>query len=83
MVYTDGSHLIADSKNELHTFAASIGLKRCWFQNKKGKNHPHYDITSQNIINRALNNGALRVSSKQIIEILKNISICQCQPNID
>lgn len=69
MVYTDGVHLIADSLSELHDFAKSIGLKRCWFQNKRGKNHPHYDLTNKHILQKAELNGAKRISSKEIIKI--------------
>lgn len=37
------AHLMADDLNELHAFAAKIGLKLEWFQNRKtGK---HYDLT--------------------------------------
>ena len=36
------SHLTADTEDELHAFATSIGLRRSWFQ---GGRHPHYDVT--------------------------------------
>ena len=36
-------HLVADDLEELHDFAAKLGLKRSWFQNHKIQ--PHYDIT--------------------------------------
>lgn len=42
-------HMWADTEAELHTFAASIGLKRVWFQHKKdldGYGLPHYDLTT-------------------------------------
>jgi hypothetical protein len=35
-------HLTADSLEELHDFAAKIGLKKAWFQPHKLM--PHYDI---------------------------------------
>lgn len=35
------SHMIADTPNDLHGMAQSVGLKRSWFQS--GKN-PHYDL---------------------------------------
>ncbi len=35
-------HLFADTVEELHQFAAGIGLRRCWFQNKRSL--PHYDL---------------------------------------
>lgn len=40
--YGCSCHLFADTVHELHGFAASIGLKREWFQDTK---HPHYDLT--------------------------------------
>lgn len=43
MIYFDGVHLVADTLNELHSFAEYIGLKRCWFQT--ALRHPHYDVT--------------------------------------
>lgn len=36
-------HMTADTLGELHDFAAKLGLKREWFQDKQ--NHPHYDLT--------------------------------------
>lgn len=41
MIFTDGTHLIADTLTELHEFAQSLGLKREWFQ---PKSYPHYDL---------------------------------------
>ncbi|AOS94807.1 hypothetical protein AN480_27340 (plasmid) [Mycobacterium intracellulare subsp. chimaera] len=38
------SHLMADSDEELHRFAASIGLRRCWAQ-YPGTWKSHYDVT--------------------------------------
>jgi len=38
-------HLLADSTDELHTFAAGLGLKRSRFQSKPGRPWiDHYDI---------------------------------------
>jgi hypothetical protein len=45
------SHLVTDSPDlsELHAFAASIGLRRSWFQEDRqgprDPGHPHYDVT--------------------------------------
>lgn len=36
------SHLEADKLPELHHFAARLGLRRSWFQNKSV---PHYDVS--------------------------------------
>lgn len=38
------SHLMADTDDELHAFAASIGLRRSWAQNP-GTWKSHYDVT--------------------------------------
>ena len=37
-------HMYADTLEELHAFAARIGLKRQWFQDKR---LPHYDLTAR------------------------------------
>lgn len=38
------AHLWSDGGvAELHAFAARVGLKRCWFQDRPG--FPHYDVT--------------------------------------
>lgn len=40
------SHLTADTETELHDFAASIGLKREWFQPSSTRPEAHhYDVT--------------------------------------
>lgn len=36
------SHLFADSTEELHAFAARLGLRRDWFQQGS---IPHYDVS--------------------------------------
>lgn len=38
------SHLMADSSEELHAFAARIGLRRSWAQHE-GTWKEHYDVT--------------------------------------
>lgn len=38
------SHLLADTDEELHAFAARLGLRRAWFQ-KPGTPIAHYDVT--------------------------------------
>ena len=75
MVYIDKansnsgwSHLVSDCLEELHSFAVVIGLKKDWFQNIPGK--PHYDV--KGIVRRnAIKKGAIVVSSKEIVNLLK------------
>ena len=50
------SHLLADTPEELHEFAARIGLRREWFQGD------HYDIGSWPIYKRAIVLGAVNLS---------------------
>ena len=50
------AHLTADSIDELHEFAAKLGLKRKWFQDHPW--HPHYDIGGR-FYQEAINLGAI------------------------
>jgi hypothetical protein len=69
MIYTDGTHLVSDiSDAELHRFARKIGLKREWFQDKKG--HPHYDLTTERKANSALLHGAKKIPKRAIVKLL-------------
>lgn len=38
------SHMMCTDREKLHEFAQSIGIKKCWFENKRGMNRPHYDV---------------------------------------
>ncbi len=82
MVYTDGFHLIAESIPELHAFAKSIGLSGYWFNSKiktgsRSFKPFYYMITSRDTNDRtpisaiAVEKGALRVSTRKIVEILR------------
>ncbi|HUS50347.1 MAG TPA: DUF4031 domain-containing protein [Candidatus Paceibacterota bacterium] len=61
-------HLVADSLEELHNFAISIGLKRHFFEGVK-KGHPHYDLTNNAILDKALSAGASIIGSKEIVKL--------------
>ncbi len=44
--WTGGGHMQADTPEELHSFALSIGLKRAWFQDRPNRPEAsHYDLT--------------------------------------
>jgi len=62
MIYTDGSHLVADTIDELHSFALSIGMKKEWFRNTT---MPHYSIHGR-IREKALKEGAEMCSSLDV-----------------
>ncbi len=59
------SHLTADTVEELHRFAADLGLRRTWFQA-----HPHdplrhhYDVTDRLRV-AAISRGAVAVTWRQ------------------
>lgn len=59
--------MIADSTEELHQFAQSIGLKRCWFQ---AKSSPHYDLT-KNMREKAIKAGAKELNRKDFVSIIR------------
>ena len=68
MIFTDGVHLISDiSLEELHSYARSVGIKRCWFHS--GSNHPHYDLPKS--MRDRVPLGAKLVGCKEIVRILK------------
>lgn len=69
MVLTDGIHLAADSLEELHRFARSIGIRRSWFH--QHDRHPHYDLFTEDMRRKALAAGAQLVSSKEIVRMCK------------
>lgn len=59
------AHLVSDSSyDELHRFAADLGLRRGWFQGD------HYDIPAE-VRERALAAGAEAVTSRELIERLR------------
>lgn len=64
------SHLVSDSIENLHNFAALLGVNKCWFENKRGKFRPHYDLNEKHF-DKAITLGAELVSSKTIVEFLK------------
>lgn len=64
-VYTDGVHLVADTIEELHAFALSIGMKRSWFQNHR---KPHYDLLGRRAETAYLK-GAKKISDRECVRI--------------
>ena len=58
-------HLTADTTEELHAFASSLGLPRSRFQTKPGRPWvDHYDITSKRR-ERAVALGAVEITLRQ------------------
>ncbi len=64
------SHLVASDLETLHAFAEKIGLKKCWFQNKRNKNQPHYDLR-ESLVPTAIMHGAVQVQRKELFLFLE------------
>lgn len=63
-------HLTADTLEELHAFAASIGVKPCWFHRKS--RYPHYDVTTEQR-GRAVQAGAQEVNTRAILAVASRL----------
>lgn len=62
------SHLLADTSEELHEFAARLGLRREWVQHP-GSVLEHYDVTEQKRA-RAIKLGAMPITYHESGEIV-------------
>jgi hypothetical protein len=57
-------HLVADSLDELHSFATTLGLRRGWFQAQASL--PHYDVTVE-VRDMALSRGAQAADRRTLV----------------
>lgn len=64
-------HLLADTEEELHEFAKSIGMKREWFQSGETTSMPHYDLTASRR-KAAVMRGAIEIDRKQLCQRLED-----------
>jgi hypothetical protein len=64
-------HMTADSLDELHAFASTIGVRPCWFH--RGSKYPHYDITAPQR-DTAIAAGARAVTSRELLPIAKALA---------
>jgi hypothetical protein len=65
-------HLMADGTEELHRFAAGIGIHRLSYQGPPRGANPHYDITAFER-RRAIAAGALVCSREEIVAVLRQV----------
>jgi hypothetical protein len=66
------SHLVADSEEELHAFAARLGMRRESFQSKRHRpHHAHYDVPERSR-HTVLEMGAVAVSWRELGRMLRN-----------
>jgi hypothetical protein len=69
------SHLVADTDEELHRFAATMGMQRQWFQYKSGRpHHAHYDLPERARV-EAVANGAVEVTWRQLGRMLRDLRL--------
>ena len=62
------AHMMSDvSQEELHVFASTIKVPKYKYHKAK---RLHYDVTASQV-ETAISNGAVQVTSKQLIEIYK------------
>ncbi len=65
-------HLLADDVDELHRFAATLGLQRSSYQGPPKTASPHYDITGFER-SRALTQGAIACDRHDIVMVLRRL----------
>lgn len=65
-------HLLADDVEELHGFAAKLGLRRSHYQGPPRTKTPHYDLTSFER-ERAIRLGAIPISRDKTVEIARKL----------
>ena len=67
LLYKRWSHMVSDvSEEELHAFAAKIGLRREWFQGRPKASAAHYDVTPTKRA-LAIKHGAVAVTSRELV----------------
>lgn len=65
------SHLVADDEDELHAFAARLGMRRSWFQYKDSRpHHAHYDVPERARAD-ALALGAVEITWRELGRLLR------------
>jgi uncharacterized protein DUF4031 len=65
-------HLLADDLDELHRFAAQLGISRMSFQSPPRSSAPHYDLTAYER-RRAIALGAVACSRNEMVVVLRRL----------
>ena len=63
-------HMLADTLEELHLMADTIGVQRKWFQDKAST--PHYDICKAKR-EIAVENGAIEVTRREMAKVCRYV----------
>ena len=72
------AHLLADDSDDLHRFAAALGIHRTSYQGPPRTSVPHYDLTAYER-RRALAHGAIACSREEIVTIVRRMRV-SCGP---
>lgn len=67
-------HLMADEVEELHGFAARLGVHRLVYQGPPRTTAPHYDITSYERA-RAIRMGAKACTREEIVAVFRRVRV--------
>jgi uncharacterized protein DUF4031 len=65
-------HLLADDADELHRFAALLGIKRTSFQSPPKSSAAHYDLTAFER-RQAIARGAVSCSRDEMVAVLRRL----------
>ena len=65
-------HLLADETDELHRFAAQLGINRLSFQGPPKSTTPHYDLTGFERA-KALALGAIKCNRAEIVAVRRRL----------
>ncbi|MBV8289987.1 MAG: DUF4031 domain-containing protein, partial [Hyphomicrobiales bacterium] len=66
------AHLLADDTDDLHRFAAALGIHRTSYQGPPRTSVPHYDLTAYER-RRALAHGAIACSREEIVAVVRRM----------
>ena len=66
------AHLLADDTDELHRFAARLGIHRASYQGPPKTSVPHYDLTAYER-RRAVAAGAIACSRDEIVVVVRRL----------
>ena len=67
-------HLMADDSDELHRFAARLGLHLSSYQGPPKTSAPHYDITSYER-DKAVRLGAIECGREEIVAVFRRVRV--------
>ena len=65
-------HLLADSEEELHRFAVSLGIPLALYQGPPRTSKPHYDLTAWER-SVAISRGAIPCTRQEIVAVLRSV----------